>query len=264
MRRMQAFSNRKIWGSLAAIAVVCAAASLAQAEPVSTSKDEIEARGKAAAEALKTRDDPEMMSRAQSAADAARADDMRAMVEAMGPRVLRALGVSEDEATGRTDDVPPVRPRLAPLVFASSSIPLSTLRNLAAQLERVGGSMVFRGSPGGLEKLGPMVGLTQAILKVDPACEGASCSLRNVGVLIDPMLFRTHDVTAVPAVVLVDRDPFEAYCERRADEAPAARFVSYGDAHLTGHLDALDRLGDARARVVSKAYSDWEQYHDAE
>src|SRR3546814_1496084 len=62
-----------------------------------------------------------------------------------------------------------------PVLFVSSSMPISTLRNYAVQLERVHGVMAFRGVPGGLRKMGPMAKVTAQILRLDPGCEGPNC-----------------------------------------------------------------------------------------
>src|SRR3546814_14823474 len=58
-----------------------------------------------------------------------------------------------------------------PVLFVSSSMPISTLRNYAVQLEKVRGVMAFRGVPGGLRKMGPMAKLTAQILRLDPRSE---------------------------------------------------------------------------------------------
>src|SRR3546814_13401191 len=79
-----------------------------------------------------------------------------------------------------------------PVLFVSSSMPISTLRNYAVQLERVHGVMAFRGVPGGLRKMGPMAKVTAQILRLDPGCEGPNCVMRNVQLIIDPVVFRQH------------------------------------------------------------------------
>lgn len=171
-------------------------------------------------------------------------------------RLARALGVTEDEAgdsdVSPTDDHGDL-PTL--VLFVSSSVPLPTLRAYAAQLERVNGAMVFRGMPGGMQKVQPFLELGRRILLVDQSCEGADCATYRTPILVDPILFRHANVDMVPAAAIVPWDVFAAYCEREA-EAPAIVSMTYGDAHLTGHLAELERLGDRRARFLTAAYEE--------
>src|SRR3546814_19396346 len=84
-------------------------------------------------------------------------------------------------------------------------MPISTLRNYAVQLERVHGVMAFRGVPGGLRKMGPMAKVTAQILRLDPGCEGPNCVMRNVQLIIDPVVFRQHGIAQVPALAMIPR-----------------------------------------------------------
>jgi hypothetical protein len=129
---------------------------------------------------------------------------------------------------------------------------LPTLRAYAAQLEKTNGIIVFRGIPGGVSKIQPIVELTQKIILKDPTCRGQDCAVFDVGVIVDPLMFRANAVERVPAITIVDHDPFAAYCERPDEEAAAAlgSIVTYGDAHLSGHLEELARLGDQRAAAL--------------
>jgi type-F conjugative transfer system pilin assembly protein TrbC len=129
-----------------------------------------------------------------------------------------------------------------PVLFVSSSIPVPILRTYAAQLERVHGVLAFRGMPGGLHRVGPMAKLSAEILRIDPGCEGPSCAMRSVQLIIDPIVFRQHGVTRVPALAMIPGDPTQAYCERE-DESPRARHVVYGDSALPGLLEEYARLG---------------------
>ena len=170
-------------------------------------------------------------------------------------RLARALGVTEDETDPNDDpsDMDGSQPTL--VLFVSSSVPLPTLRAYAAQLERVNGAMVFRGMPGGMQKVQPFLGLSRRILLVDQSCEGADCATYRTPILVDPILFRHASVEMVPAAAIVPWDVFAAYCERDG-EAPAIAVMTYGDAHLTGHLSELERLGDRRARFLTAAFEE--------
>ena len=194
----------------------------------------------------------EIASRAQAAAKAFQTRGMLELVQTMSARVRASLGVVGDEAKRNMNPNPGSGGSLRAILFASSSIPIETLRRYAAQLEKIGGVMVFRGAPGGLSKLTPMVKLTEQIIKDDPACSHSSCTVRNVGVLLDPLLFRNNQINKVPALMIMDANPFDAYCDRPSELAGlmVGSAISYGDAHLSGHLEALARLGDHRADTL--------------
>ena len=91
-------------------------------------------------------------------------------------------------------------------IFASSSIPLGTLRNYAADMERLGDPsvvLVLRGFVEGPGRIGPTAKLAAEILKTDPACEPmkGDCSLRDIPFIVDPTLFRKFGISQVPAIV---------------------------------------------------------------
>jgi len=140
------------------------------------------------------------------------------------------------------------------VLFVSSSMPIATLRTYAVQLERTKGILAFRGMPGGLHKVGPMARLAAEILRIDPGCEGPACAMRDVQLIVDPLIFRQHGVTRVPALAMIAGDPTRAWCERD-DDSPAAAHIVYGDAALSGLFDEYRRLGggeevrDAQARL---------------
>ena len=144
--------------------------------------------------------------------------------------------------------------RWVPVLFVSSSMPVATLRTYAGQLERVGGVLAFRGVPGGMTRVAPMAKLSAEILRRDPGCSGPSCAMRGVQVIVDPLVFRQHGVTRVPALAMIPGDPTQPYCERE-EGSPRSPYVVYGDAALSGLLDEYARLGgklevrDARRRL---------------
>lgn len=212
---------------------------------------------KRAFEAMKHKVHAPAMAEKAKAAQAASAKSLAAEQEAMIARIHKALGLAPPVAE---HGEPPVRPALAanafvPLLFASSAMPIETLRTYALQLEKVGGVIAFRGMPGGLTKVGPMAELTARILRLDPGCEGPACAMRSVQVVIDPILFRQHGVTHVPAFAMVPGDPTQPYCEREDEAGPRATHVVYGDAALSGLIEEYARLGgkeevrDAAARL---------------
>jgi type-F conjugative transfer system pilin assembly protein TrbC len=187
---------------------------------------------------------PEIGARARKDREDA-AQRMVAEHDAMQKRLHEALGLAVP-----TDVAKPKEARAAasaknwvPMLFASSSMPLQTLRNYAAQLEAVGGVIAFRGVPGGMSKIGPMAKLTAQILRIAPGCEGPACTMRNVQIVVDPILFRQHGVAQVPAFAMVPGDPTLPYCERDEEVAPRASHLVFGDAALSGLLEEYARLG---------------------
>jgi type-F conjugative transfer system pilin assembly protein TrbC len=207
----------------------------------------------------KRRVDPRMEAQARAAQIQA-ANALATEQQAMSARLHQALGLAPPD--GAPTPAPPASNASAkawvPLLFASSSMPIETLRTYAGQLERVGGVIAFRGVPGGLTKIGPMAELTARMLRVDPGCEGPACTMRNVQVVIDPILFRQHGIARVPALAMVPGDPTQPYCEREDETAPRAAHLVLGDAALSGLLDEYARLGgkeevrDASARLAGR------------
>ncbi|KMS58328.1 type-F conjugative transfer system pilin assembly protein TrbC [Sphingobium cupriresistens] len=192
-----------------------------------------------------------------NAAQAAAREGLAVSQEAMNARIYQALGLA---APGLQDEVAPIPTRqpkmgFVPLLFASSSMPVETLRTYAVQLERVGGVIAFRGMPGGMRQVAPMAELTAKMLRIDPGCEGPACAMRDVQVVVDPILFRQHGVGRVPAFAMVPGDPTQPYCEREDEAGPRASHLIYGDAALSGLVEEYARLGgkeevsDAAARL---------------
>lgn len=185
---------------------------------------------------------PDMDARAQAAAHAGEAS-LAAEREAQAKRLRQALGLEPAEGDALARAAPATQAKgFVPVLFVSSSMPIATLRTYAGQLQRVHGVMAFRGMPGGLRKVGPMARLSAQILRLDPGCEDPSCAMRDVQLIVDPIVFRQHGVSRVPALAMIPGDPTQAYCERD-EESPRARYVVYGDSALPGLLDEISRLG---------------------
>lgn len=185
---------------------------------------------------------PDMEARSRAAQARGQAS-LAAERERQAKALRQALGLEPAEEQALAKAAPAVTAKgWVPLLFVSSSMPISTLRNYAVQLERIHGVMAFRGVPGGLRRMGPMAKLTAQILRHDPGCEGPSCVMRNVQLIIDPVVFRQHGIAQVPALAMIPGDPTEAYCERD-DDSPRAAHVVFGDSALSGMLDEYARLG---------------------
>lgn len=188
---------------------------------------------------------PAMETRARAALDAGK-DAFAVQREAMAKRLRQALGLDAPDMDSVAKAAATGAPNAwVPVLFVSSSMPVATLRTYAGQLEKVGGVMAFRGMPGGLTRAGPMAKLSAEILRLDPRCEGPACAMRNVQLIIDPLVFRQHGVSSVPALAMIPGDPTQPYCER--DETSlAAPHVIYGDAALSGLFEEYARLGGSK------------------
>ncbi|MCP3731340.1 type-F conjugative transfer system pilin assembly protein TrbC [Sphingomonas sp. MG17] len=184
---------------------------------------------------------PEIEQRAKAARAAGEAA-MAAQRELMAKRLRAALGLQPGEVEAVAKAAAPPPSSWVPVLFVSSSMPLPVLRAYAAQLERVRGVLAFRGMPGGLKRAGPMARLSAQILRIDPGCEGPSCAMRDVQLIVDPLIFRQHGVARVPALAMVPVDPTQPYCERD-DESPRANHIVYGDAALSGLAEEYRRIG---------------------
>ncbi|QJU58427.1 conjugal transfer protein TrbC [Sphingomonas sp. AP4-R1] len=185
---------------------------------------------------------PDMEARAR-AAQARGEASLAAERERQAKALRQALGLepAEEQALAKANPAATAK-GWVPVLFVSSSMPISTLRNYAVQLEKVRGVMAFRGVPGGLRKMGPMAKLTAQILRLDPGCEGPNCVMRDVQLIVDPIVFRQHGIARVPALAMIPGDPTQAYCERD-DESPRAAHVVFGDSALSGMLEEYARLG---------------------
>lgn len=209
-------------------------------------------------EALRTRPAaPEMEARARVAAkqgQGALAAERDRVAKQLGQALGLELPEMQDLAKG---SAPSRAPGWVPVLFVSSSMPVATLRTYAGQLERVHGVMAFRGMPGGLNKVAPMARLSAQILRINPGCEGPACAMRDVQLIVDPIVFRQHGVSRVPALAMIPGDPTRPYCERD-DESPRGGNIVFGDAALTGLLEEYGRLGgreevrDAQALMGSR------------
>ncbi|MDF0491149.1 type-F conjugative transfer system pilin assembly protein TrbC [Sphingomonas sp. H39-1-10] len=201
--------------------------------------------------------DPALAKRAADDVAKARAD-VAAERERASARIAQALGLEAPDAAALAGAAPTPAPTgWVPVLMVSSSMPVAVLRTYAAQLEKAGGVLAFRGMPGGMTKVAPMARLAAQILRIDPGCDGPACAMRDVQVIVDPILFRQHAVARVPALAMIPGDPTQPYCERE-ESSPRSAHVVYGDSALSGLLDEYARLGgreevrDAQARLARR------------
>ncbi|NKJ02381.1 type-F conjugative transfer system pilin assembly protein TrbC [Novosphingobium sp. SG707] len=185
--------------------------------------------------------DPALGKRAEMDIAAAR-QALAAERERASQRIAQALGLEQPEAIALAGAAPAsLKKSWVPVLFVSSAMPVEVLRTYAAGLARVGGVMAFRGMPGGMARVEPMAKLSAQVLRLDPGCEGPACAMRDVQIIVDPLIFRQHGVTKVPALAMIPGDPTQPYCERD-ENSPGAAHVIYGDAALSGLLEEYRRL----------------------
>ena len=136
------------------------------------------------------------------------------------------------------------------VMFVSSSMPLTTLRNYARDLSKVGGVMVMRGSVGGISKMNETISLTRNVLVANPTCEGAKCKMWGTEMLIDPMLFRLYGISKVPALIYQPDMHIQSYCDG-LEKATKASAVVYGDASVHTLLERMNMISpDAKVKSL--------------
>lgn len=131
-------------------------------------------------------------------------------------------------------------------LFVSSSIPLATLRNYAADIVKLNDPrfiLVLRGFVGGAKRIGPTASFIVEVLKADPNCTLSSkekCAMREVPFIVDPTLFRKVGIEKVPAIAFLSG----------SKQIP---FIIYGDASL-GY--ALERIAQETGDVGLEQLAD--------
>jgi len=91
-------------------------------------------------------------------------------------------------------------------LFVSSSMPQSTLKTYAADLDKLRDKniiMVMRGFVGGVRVIKPTLAFIDSVLIKDQNCDSANskCDAYQININIDPALFLTYGVQTVPAIV---------------------------------------------------------------
>ncbi|HDS3501257.1 TPA: conjugal transfer protein TrbC [Enterobacter cloacae] len=200
----------------------------------------------ALAESMSSEDQASSRKFAASIAEFSRSEAFREKQNAVKSQVLGASGLNSapEEEQG---------PKLAGnqlVMFVSSSMPLSTLRNYARDLSKVGGVMVMRGTVGGISKMGETISLTRNVLVANPTCEGAKCKMWGTEMLIDPMLFRLYGINKVPALIYQPDMHIQSYCDG-LENATKASAVVYGDASVRGLLERMNVIApDAKVKSL--------------
>lgn len=134
-------------------------------------------------------------------------------------------------------------------LFVSSSMPLETLRNYAADLSRLNDprfTIVLRGFVGGAKRIGPTASFVADVLKTNPDCElgpTKECTMREIPFIVDPQLFRKTGITQVPAMVCIPGNRNGLGTGKGSSDARmiGEPLIVYGDASLGHALELMAR-----------------------
>ena len=166
------------------------------------------------------------------------------------------LSEEEDEEAKQPGGILASSERL--YLFVSSSIPLSTLRNYAADLAKLSDpniTMVMRGFVGGMKRAEPTLRLISDIVVKDPGCKAIkpSCDAYKVNIIVDPLLYRKYRIGRVPALVYVPsfREGDPGASEGLGEISPY--YSIYGDASLVYGIERIEK--EARSRSLKAILS---------
>ncbi len=134
-------------------------------------------------------------------------------------------------------------------VFVSSSMPLQTIRNYAAAIDKVRDPnivMVIRGFLNGMDDINSTMMFVSRVLVKDLSCgdKESLCPMFNANLEIDPLLFRRYRIIEVPAVVFASNVQVLNVGGSEGMEGNASVqqfYVIKGDAALDYHLEAINR-----------------------
>ena len=175
--------------------------------------------------------------------------------EAWRNQIGSALGVndwkSQDASKGDSEEsrIPYSE---KPIIFASASVPLQTLRNYARDLEKIDGVIVIRGFVGGMKAIRPTFEFLDSVIKKDLNCPKTKvCEHYKVQVLIDPILFREYGIKRVPAFAVHEVTNLTKYCNGNEGLNPSPNLV-YGDSSIKYMLDRLYQ--ETKRPVIKKLW----------
>ena len=133
-------------------------------------------------------------------------------------------------------------------IFISSSMPVSTLRNYAGNIHVLGDpniSLVMRGFVNSMKYIAPTADFVKSIIFDDPDCipsEKNEFPAFNTSVVIDPLLFRRYEITAVPAIIyargieIMDSQGSEG---KKENAKLSEAYLLYGDVSLGYALEQV-------------------------
>ena len=132
-------------------------------------------------------------------------------------------------------------------IFISSSIPISTLRNYAADLDKLSDPniiMVMCGFVHGMHLIKPTIKFISNILVKDSNCNvfTTRCDVYHLNIEIDPLLFARYRIEAVPAILYatgvnsIDPDQSEGI---KDNTSVADAYLVSGDVSLEYALEKI-------------------------
>lgn len=137
-------------------------------------------------------------------------------------------------------------------LFVSSSMPLVTLRNYAADLAKLKDpniTMVMRGFVGGMKYAQPTLRLVSDIIVKNPGCKATQqrCDAHKVNINVDPLLYRRYQIRQVPALVYVPsfHETEPGGSDGLGEASPY--YVLYGDASLAYGIERIQREAKSRS-----------------
>ena len=134
-------------------------------------------------------------------------------------------------------------------VFVSSSLPVQTLRNYAATIDRINDPnvvMVMRGFVGTMKDWTKMLEFSSRVLVRQPRCDtkAGQCEMFAANLQVDPLLFRRYGIAVVPAMVYA-RGVTRLDTAMSEGLVDAARVADYyqmqGDVSLEYFLESVRR-----------------------
>ena len=171
----------------------------------------------------------------------------RTVIERALERVAREVGPASDDAVTPAPvfrgqlvtDVANHAPTADVLVFTSLAVPAASWRAAARDAARVGAPLVLRGMAAG--------SLPETARQITTRLGGA-----DVGVAIDPRLFRLFGIARVPAVVVVPGGVPPCRSRGCADDAPPPFDRVSGNLSLAAALEAVASEGDVSGAVARR------------
>lgn len=156
-------------------------------------------------------------------------------------------------------------------IFMSSSVPLSTLRTYASELDKLndsGVSMVMRGFVDGMKHFKPTLEFVRSILVKDSTCDlsAEKCEAYNAAIIIDPLVFRKYGIERVPAIAYIRGTSLEdvAMSEGEGENLKGSQdtYIVYGDVSVECALETIaeetksDRVNNLIKKLRKGFYAD--------
>jgi conjugal transfer pilus assembly protein TrbC len=137
-------------------------------------------------------------------------------------------------------------------LFVSSSMPMSTLKSYASDLDKLRDPniiMIMRGFVNGVKFMKPTLEFIADIQTKDVNCDPltAKCDAYHVDITIDPMLFSKYEIKTVPAIVYargispIDPETGQDINENTASDA----YMVSGDVSFEHALDVIAKASSS-------------------